>query len=122
MRQCHRFTTEDLDKNYRLNGPVDDRHQALAFVKVRFDDGGVFVTLEPDNSLRRDVWRLDRDDVEMIVRNRIMKTWDWAPKQVKFEWTDERQDDKSNRRGPEEIMHIRRAAIALVLERRLSHA
>jgi hypothetical protein len=84
------FTTDELDKHYRMFGPSDDRHQALAIRRVLFRDNGVLVELEPDNSLRRDVWRLDRDDVELVLRSHIMKGWEWPSKAIRFVWSDEK--------------------------------
>ena len=112
------FTVEDLDKNYRFNGPQDDRHQGMAIKRVLFRDDGVLVVLEPDNSFRRDMWRLDRDDIEMVLRNRIWKMWGWHPKSVKFSWVDE--NPGAERRAPEEMIHIRRATRRVTLAAILS--
>lgn len=116
MRQT--FTVDELDKHYRLNGPADGHHQALAFKKVLFQDDGVLVVLEPDNSLYRDVWRLDRDDVEAILRRRIMKTWGWSPKQINFSWTDELDGVRKPMVDVSLVRRASRIAAAMVLSRR----
>ena len=111
------FTLDDLDKTYRYNGPVADRYQGFAFRKLTLDNGQATIVLEPDNSFRRDMWRIDRDGIEDVIKRRVNKTWSWPAKTIKFIWLDEVKQEAPV--GGQAVFHkAARLAVSLVMSRR----